>query len=120
MHLYLSIYVPVKYLIVLRQASRALRNTKLAGLQATRVRLNERKKIERGGGGVKKMEGYRSQTDGWWSSTDNQGRIQTKQGSLFQMGFGGKNKDKQKHTTIPWTSWTSRLREHIQNTSIVL
>ena len=45
MHLYLSIYVPVKYLIVLRQASRALRNTKLAGLQATRVRLDEREKL---------------------------------------------------------------------------
>lgn len=48
MHLYLS--MSLKYLIVLRQANRAPRNTKLAGLQATTER--------EGGGGVKEMEGY--------------------------------------------------------------
>lgn len=37
--------VPVKYLTVLRQASTALRNTKLAGLQATRVIPHEREKL---------------------------------------------------------------------------
>lgn len=71
----ISICVPVKYLIVLSQTSRALRNTNLAGLQATRVRLDEREKLRErvsGGGGIKR------QTDGWWSSTDNQEKSQIK------------------------------------------
>lgn len=49
--MYLSM-VPVKYLMVLRQASRALRNTKLAGLQATRVRKTDRERE----GGVRERE----------------------------------------------------------------
>lgn len=59
MNIYLCMF-PVKYSIVLKQASRAMRNTKLAGFQATRVR-----KIDREGGGASGTEGYTSQTDGW-------------------------------------------------------
>lgn len=57
----ISICVLVKYLIVLSQTSRALRNTKLANLQATRVRLEEREKlrerwIEREGEGERQRD----------------------------------------------------------------